>query len=149
MFPLLTKRKEGNNQFKNNRPSPQNCQKIELYGSPITKELKKKHSFRLVGGAEMDSWGEEDSWQGGGWWTRKSHIHVWINGEEQMGNESDCTAQGSSMGKESLRTSGCKKAVGVVVAGETACLLKPALFLLWALPTQGHRATTSLPHPGN
>ena len=28
----------------------QNCQKIELYGSPTTKELKKKHSFRLVEG---------------------------------------------------------------------------------------------------
>ena len=32
--------------------SNQNCQKIELYGSPTTKELKKKHSSRLVGGAE-------------------------------------------------------------------------------------------------
>ena len=29
-----------------------NCQKIELYGSPTTKEIKKKHSSRLVGGAE-------------------------------------------------------------------------------------------------
>ena len=31
----------------------QNCQKIKMYGSPTTKELKKKHSFRPVGGAEM------------------------------------------------------------------------------------------------
>ena len=31
----------------------QNCQNIELYGSQTTKELKKKHSFRLVGGVEM------------------------------------------------------------------------------------------------
>ena len=29
-----------------------NCQKIQLYGTLTTKELKKKHSFRLVGGAE-------------------------------------------------------------------------------------------------
>ena len=28
---------------------------MELYGSPTTKELKKKHSSRLVGGAEMGS----------------------------------------------------------------------------------------------
>ena len=34
----------------------QNCQKIELYGSPTTKELKKKHSSILVGGAEVGSW---------------------------------------------------------------------------------------------
>ena len=32
--------------------SNQNCQKIELYGSLTTKELKKKHSSRLVGGVE-------------------------------------------------------------------------------------------------
>ena len=30
----------------------QNCQKIKLHGSLTTKELKKKHSSRLVGGAE-------------------------------------------------------------------------------------------------
>ena len=42
----------------------QNCQKIELYGSPITKELKKKHSFRLLGGAEMGNLGGEDAQQG-------------------------------------------------------------------------------------
>ena len=39
----------------------QNCQKIELYGSLITKELKKKHSFRLVGGLETGSQGREES----------------------------------------------------------------------------------------
>ena len=31
----------------------QNHQKIELYGSSTTKELKKSSSFRWVGGAEM------------------------------------------------------------------------------------------------
>ena len=36
----------------------QNCQKIELYGSPTTKELKKKHSSRLVEGAETASQAE-------------------------------------------------------------------------------------------
>ena len=39
----------------------QNFQKIELYGSLTTKELKKKHSFRLVGGVEMGSQGGEDA----------------------------------------------------------------------------------------
>ena len=31
----------------------QTCQKIELYGSLTTKDLKKPHSFRWVEGAEM------------------------------------------------------------------------------------------------
>ena len=34
-----------------------------------TKELKKKHSSRPVGGMEMGSWSGEDSQQGGGWRT--------------------------------------------------------------------------------
>ena len=33
----------------------QNCQKTELCGSPRTKELKKKHSSRLVREAKMGS----------------------------------------------------------------------------------------------
>ena len=47
----------------------QNCQKIKLYGSPITKEYKKKHSSRLVGGVEMGSQDAVDSQQGDGWRT--------------------------------------------------------------------------------
>ena len=47
----------------------QNCQKIELYGSLTIKELKKKHSSRLVGGVETGSQGGEDSQQGGSWRT--------------------------------------------------------------------------------
>ena len=73
--PRTTKRTTTNLKTESN----QNCQKIELYGSLTTKELKKKHSFRLVGGAEMSSQGGEDVQQevaGGpgrqssGWWTR-------------------------------------------------------------------------------
>ena len=41
------------NKFKNK--NNQNCQKIELYGSPTTKELKKKYSSRTVGGEELGS----------------------------------------------------------------------------------------------
>ena len=42
----------------------QNFQKTKLYGSLTTKELKKKHSSRLVGGMEM----------GSGWLMGQSHI---------------------------------------------------------------------------
>ena len=75
-----------------------NCQKIELYGSPTSKELKKKHSSRLEGGEEMCSQGGEESQQGSSWRTRWSHICVWINGEEKLGSETDCTSQGSRVG---------------------------------------------------
>ena len=62
--PCTTKRRTTTNfRIKNN----QNCQKIKLYGSPTTKELKKKHSFRQVGGAEMGSRSGENAEQGGGW----------------------------------------------------------------------------------
>ena len=47
----------------------QKCQKIELCGSSTTKELKKKHSPRPAGGAEIGSWGGEDSWQSRSWRT--------------------------------------------------------------------------------
>ena len=57
MPPYTTKRRTTNLKTKSN----QNSQKIELYGSPTTKELKKKHSFRLVGGAETGSQGGEDA----------------------------------------------------------------------------------------
>ena len=46
-----SQRKDSNNLKTNN----QNWQKIELYGSPTTKEIKKKQPSRLVGGAEMGS----------------------------------------------------------------------------------------------
>ena len=37
--------------------------------------------------------------QGGGWWTRWSHICMWINWEEQPGNKTDHATHGSSAGK--------------------------------------------------
>ena len=37
--------------------------------------------------------------QGSCWWSRWSYIHVWIDQEEQLGSETDCTTQGSRMGK--------------------------------------------------
>ena len=86
--------------IKNLKPKyNQNCQKIKLYGSLATKELKKKHSFRLVGGAEMGTLGREDMWQGGGWQTGWSHICMWINQEEQLGSETDHATLSFSAGK--------------------------------------------------
>ena len=62
--PCTTRRRTTKNlKTKNN----QNCQKIKLYGGPTTKEFKKTHSARPVGGAERGSCGEEDLQQGGGW----------------------------------------------------------------------------------
>ena len=58
--PTITNLKTKNNQ---------NFQKIELYGSLTTKELKKKHSSKLVRGVETDSQGGEDTWQSSGWRT--------------------------------------------------------------------------------
>ena len=95
-LPCTTKRRTTTNlKTKNN----QNCYKVELYGSLTNKELKKKHSSRLSGGAATGNWGREDAWQGGGWWTTRSHIHVQINLDEQLGNETDHATQGSSKGK--------------------------------------------------
>ena len=37
----------------------QNCQKIEVYGSPTTKDLKKPHSSRWVRGAESQTCAEK------------------------------------------------------------------------------------------
>ena len=55
MLPHTNKRRIRTNlKTKNN----QNFQKIEQYGSPTTKEFKKKHSSRPAGGAEKGSWAE-------------------------------------------------------------------------------------------
>ena len=52
---MHNQKKDNNNlKTKNN----QNLQIIKLHGSPTTKELKKKHSPRPVGGTEMGSWVE-------------------------------------------------------------------------------------------
>ena len=62
---LLTHHKKDNNNLKTK--NNQNWQKFELYGSPTTKEIKKKHLSRPVGEAEMGSWEEENLRQHGRW----------------------------------------------------------------------------------
>ena len=86
----------------------QNCQKIKLYGSPTTKELKKKHSSRQVGGVGTGGQGGEDSWQGSSWRTgvAKWWLVEWLvsylhadDWEEQLGSKTDCATKGPSEGK--------------------------------------------------
>ena len=53
---------------------------MELYGSPTTKELKKKHSSRLVGGAETGSQAERTRGKaatGGPGWVRQ-RLADWV-----------------------------------------------------------------------
>ena len=78
---------------------------MELYGSLTTKDLEKKHSSRLIGGAEMGSWDKMDAQQGGSLQTRCSHICTRINWEEQLGSETDGATHSYSIGNESLKTS--------------------------------------------
>ena len=61
--------------------------------------VKEEAFIQLVGGAEIGSWGREDVQQGGGWQSRRPHICLQINWEEQLGSETDHTTQGSSAGK--------------------------------------------------
>ena len=96
MFPPTIKRRTTTNLKTNNN---QNFQRIKLDVSQTIKELKKKDSSRLVGKAETGSWGGEAMHQGGNWWTGRSHICMWINCEEQLGSETDCTTPDSRMVK--------------------------------------------------
>ena len=64
-------KKDNNLKTKNN----QNCQKVELYGSPTTKEIKKMHASRPVGGARRAAGSERThgkvlTQRGGGLWNR-------------------------------------------------------------------------------
>ena len=86
----------------------QNHQKIKAYESPKTKDLKKPHSSRQVGGAESRIWqrGAETPCGAQRQQQRRFHIHVqWIKiGREILAASDprcrpDHTAQGSSTGK--------------------------------------------------
>ena len=75
----------------------QNHQKIELYGSLTTKELKKSHSSKQVGGVEMRRCGDMEQW---------SHTHVWwikisyISGARDCSPTPDHPTYGSSACRE-------------------------------------------------
>ena len=53
--PCTTKRRTTTNLKTKKQPE---LTEIKLYGSPTTKEIKKKYSSRLLGGAETGSWAE-------------------------------------------------------------------------------------------
>ena len=95
MPPRITKRRTTTNLTTENN---QNFQKTKLYGSPTTKELKKKHSSRPIGGAETGSWAERTHGKvgaGGPGWVRwqladQAVPHcMWIKWEEQRGSKTD------------------------------------------------------------
>ena len=88
-----------------------------MYGSLTTKELKKKNSYRPVGGVETGSWAvrtcskaaaggpgqarwqlEDLGRQGSSWQNGWPHIGVQINWEE-LGSETDHATHSSSVGK--------------------------------------------------
>ena len=101
----------------------QNCQKIKLYGSLTTKELKKKHSSRLIGGMERGSQGGEDEQQGGIWKIRQvsqhlvdqvvPHLHADKLGGTTGERDRLRNPGFQHGGKESFKTSGCKNLWGL------------------------------------
>ena len=61
----------------------------------------------------MGSWGRVRMQQYDSWQTGQSHICMQIKQEEQLGSKTEHVTQGSSVGKESLKTSGCKNLWGL------------------------------------
>ena len=125
--PRTTKRRTTTNlKTKNN----QNCQKIKLHGSMTTKELKKKHSSRLVGGAEMGSWDGVDSGQSGGWKTGAGEAEAdGVGGPTLACGETGTTGEWDSPRNpgfqyEEIKPQNLwlKKPVGVEMVGETPSL---------------------------
>ena len=97
MPPRSTKRETTTNlKTKSNKK----CHIIELHGSPTTNEIKKKHSSRLVGGAETGIRGGWRRLVGRRWQVdRASPRLCTVNQEEQLGSERDHITQGFSVGK--------------------------------------------------
>ena len=80
--------------------------KIELVRRSTSQGVKEENSSKLVGGAEMGSWGGEDLCKvaaGGSGWVRQRlaeqaipHMHA--DKPEQLGSGTDCTTQGPIVG---------------------------------------------------
>ena len=87
MLHLLTQlRKELQLNLKTN--NTQNCQKIKLYGSLTTKDLKKPHSSRRVGGEKMQRPVERGvACRGGGTTGSPNSLVVNKNWEEYLGSQ--------------------------------------------------------------
>ena len=83
--------------------------KNKLYGSPTTKELKKKHLFRLVGGVEMGSWRGEDWKQGSSW---RNSLHADKLGRT-AGEQDRQHNLGFQCGKRKPQNLCCKNVLGL------------------------------------
>ena len=107
-FLLIQQQQKDKNKFKNKKIT-RTARKIELHGSLTTKEFKdetfiqtgRKDSVRQLRwrGHTARPGGDWQTWWGGSWWTRQSHICMWIYWEEQLGSKTDHAIQDSSMGK--------------------------------------------------
>ena len=92
----------------------QNCQKIELCGSPTTKDLKKTHSSRPIGRAQLwkqaERWCSMERWRWWGWQQRRQQSR-WEGHlrSEQSQPKARLHSRGfqHQEGKSSV-TSGCK-----------------------------------------
>ena len=81
---------------------------MKLYGRPATKELKKTHLSGWIGGVEMGSWVASTCEKVAAsrlgrmrWWLADQDIPRLCADklEEQLGSETDCKTQDSSVGK--------------------------------------------------
>ena len=97
MLCLLAQPKLGNNQFKNNK-QPELPENITVWKSS-NQGVKEETFIQPSRRGREEQLGREDSQQGSGWQTGRSHIHVQINQEEQLGSWTDRETQGSSAEK--------------------------------------------------
>ena len=117
--PCTTKRRTTTNLKTKINP---NWQKIELYVSLTTKELKKKHSSRLVGGAEIDSQGRRGLWERQ-WLVEWAVPHLCIDKPGGTTGEPDRLHNPGFQCREiKPQNLWLKTSVGVAVVGETPSL---------------------------
>ena len=69
----------------------------------------------------MGKWGGKDTQQALSWWTRWSHICMWINQEEQLGSKTDHTTQVPVWGNKASKPLAVK-IYGIEAMGETPSL---------------------------
>ena len=94
---LLAQPKEGQQQFKN-KTQPQLTENQTVWKSD-NQGIKEETFIQTCRRSRNGQRCREDSEKGGSLQTGEYHIHVQINGEEQLGNKTDHTTQGSSTGK--------------------------------------------------
>ena len=91
-FLHITKRRITTNLKKDNNPELPENQTIWKSDNQEVKEETFNQPGRKGRGGQRGS-------EGRGWKTRRFHIHMWINWEEQLGSKTEHTTQGSNPGK--------------------------------------------------